>query len=160
MAEHLRGGCRCGAVRYTIDLPGPAGFYACHCRQCQRLLGTAFALNMPVLREAVTITGTVDRTDYASSPGRGNRLYTCPTCLSHVIYANSWRRGVLGVRVGTLDDLGGCEMLGHIWTSSRQPWLTIDDGRPQFEGQPSEEAWQALFGSRNAIFDRATPARG
>jgi hypothetical protein len=152
MAEQLRGGCRCGALRYHIDVSGPMGFYACHCHQCQRLLGSAFALNLPVLREAVTTQGDVARTDYASSPEHGNRLYTCPTCLSQVFYANSWRRGVLGVRAGSIDDLDRCEMLGHIWTGSRQTWVSIDDDRPRFEGQPSEEDWRALFGTRNAIF--------
>ena len=37
------GGCQCGAVRYEITGP-PAAVYACHCTECQRQSGSAFAM--------------------------------------------------------------------------------------------------------------------
>lgn len=37
------GGCQCGAIRYEISGP-PAAVYACHCTECQKQSGSAFAM--------------------------------------------------------------------------------------------------------------------
>jgi AraC-like DNA-binding protein len=39
----IRGGCRCGAVRYTLALDALPRTYACHCRDCQTWTGSAFS---------------------------------------------------------------------------------------------------------------------
>lgn len=36
------GGCLCGALRYRVTAE-PLTLYACHCTDCQRRTGTAFA---------------------------------------------------------------------------------------------------------------------
>jgi hypothetical protein len=43
------GGCACGAARYRLTA-APLIVHACHCRDCQRLTGGAFALNMGLPR--------------------------------------------------------------------------------------------------------------
>jgi hypothetical protein len=43
----LEGGCQCGAVRYRLE-GEPRGLAACHCRDCQRQSGSAFALSLDV----------------------------------------------------------------------------------------------------------------
>ena len=43
----LEGGCLCSGIRFRLTGKlGPAGF--CHCKQCQRASGSAFAANAPV----------------------------------------------------------------------------------------------------------------
>lgn len=149
----VQGQCRCGEVRYRSQDLGDIGYYACHCHECQRLLGTAFALNLPVRKEMINIDGAIDRRDYSSGPGRGNRLYMCPRCQSHLFYANSWRKGVLGIRAGSVSNLEECEMLCHIWTASKQPWLPIASGAKKFLGSPSEQEWREVYGRRNLLYD-------
>jgi hypothetical protein len=39
------GGCACGTTRYKLTA-APLIVHACHCRDCQRLSGGAFALNV------------------------------------------------------------------------------------------------------------------
>src|SRR5439155_7686682 len=46
------GGCACGAVRYRLTAE-PLIVHACHCRDCQRLSGGAFALNIWIERRFV-----------------------------------------------------------------------------------------------------------
>ena len=45
-AVHL-GGCLCGQIRYQLS--GPlADIQLCHCSQCRKAQGSAFAANIPV----------------------------------------------------------------------------------------------------------------
>lgn len=149
----IEGQCRCGYISYrSIDL-GRVGYYACHCGQCQKLLGTSYALNLPIRKNMLEITGKLESRDYQSSEERGNRFYFCPKCSSHVFYANSWRKGVLGVRAGTITNLNECEMLGHIWTSSKHDWVVIEADESTFSKSPTEDEWRALFEERNRLYD-------
>jgi hypothetical protein len=52
------GGCLCGAVRYSIDAePLPGRQLLCHCVDCQKHTGTAFASGMAFPSDAVVLTG-------------------------------------------------------------------------------------------------------
>lgn len=39
----IAGGCRCGAVRYTLAMDTLPRTYACHCHYCQTWSGSAFS---------------------------------------------------------------------------------------------------------------------
>jgi hypothetical protein len=54
----IKRGCLCGAVRYTAEAD-PTSASVCHCRDCQKFTGTAFATLVRVPKEAVTIEGTL-----------------------------------------------------------------------------------------------------
>ena len=56
----IKGGCLCGAVRYTAEAD-PTSATVCHCRDCQKFTGSAFAALVRVPKEAVTIEGTLKR---------------------------------------------------------------------------------------------------
>lgn len=45
MSAAYMGGCLCGAIRYRV-LSEPLTVHACHCTDCQRRAGSAFALSM------------------------------------------------------------------------------------------------------------------
>lgn len=49
------GGCMCGNIRYECRAQ-PIFMGNCHCRDCQRATGTAFAAAILVHGDAVTIT--------------------------------------------------------------------------------------------------------
>jgi len=42
---NLEGGCACKAIRYRIT-ESPLIVHACHCRDCQRLTGGPFVINI------------------------------------------------------------------------------------------------------------------
>src|SRR5678815_867212 len=44
MSKTVTGGCACGSIRYQL-LDKPMFVHCCHCDDCQRLTGSAFALN-------------------------------------------------------------------------------------------------------------------
>ena len=54
----ITGGCLCGAVRYTADAD-PSSVTVCHCLDCQKFTGSAFAALLRVSKDALIIEGTV-----------------------------------------------------------------------------------------------------
>jgi hypothetical protein len=42
--------------------------------------------------------------------------------------------------MGSLDDTSWLRPTAHLWTRSKQPWITLPDGDRQFETQPDDFA--------------------
>ena len=49
---NLEGGCSCAAVRYKLTAR-PLIVHACHCRDCQRITGSAFVINIWIEKQFV-----------------------------------------------------------------------------------------------------------
>jgi hypothetical protein len=99
----ITGGCLCGAVRYIAEA-NPASTIICHCRDCQKFGGSAFAALVPVSKEKVTINGRLKT--FSSPGGSGKPLlrHFCPECGSSVAEEPGIRPGLLVLTVGTFDD--------------------------------------------------------
>ena len=69
----IKGGCLCGAVRYTAEAD-PTSATVCHCRDCQKFTGSAFAALVRVTREALTIEGCEPRRKRMSLFHSGSRM--------------------------------------------------------------------------------------
>ena len=147
----LTGGCQCGAVRYAIAA-APSALYACHCTDCQKQSGGAFALSMVVPRAAIRITaGTPrewQRPGAATASGTPALCLLCGVCGARLYHLPSRNPAVAIVKPGTLDDTSWLRPVGHIWTKSAQPWLAIPPDEPNFSGQPPDyaalqAAWRA-----------------
>jgi hypothetical protein len=135
--EPLMGGCLCGGVRFRVTGKlGPAGY--CHCKQCQRASGSAFASNAPVRTSYFAITSGADLVrEYESSPGKYRAFCSC--CGSPVYSRRDDEPDVRRLRLGTIDGDPGRRPLGHVWVSSKAPWHAIHDSLPQFsDGLPPE----------------------
>lgn len=131
----ITGGCQCGATRYAVS-SAPLRVLACHCTDCQRQSGSAFALVMVVEEGAFTLTkGELRSFDGLSEAGRAKSGSFCPECGCRIYNQVAVRLGTLSIRAGTLDDTGGLEPEMHIWTRSSQPWVTIPEGTPCHETQ-------------------------
>ena len=49
---NLEGGCSCGAIRYKLT-NSPLIVHACHCRDCQRVTGSGFVINIWIEKKFV-----------------------------------------------------------------------------------------------------------
>ena len=145
------GGCLCGAIRYRVA-DEPLTLYACHCTDCQRRTGSAFALSMVVAKSALKLLHGEPR-GYAVtlSDGRQKRGKLCGECSTRLWGEPLKFPQVVVVQPGTLDDTRGLRPIGHIWTRSAQPWVPIPKDTLNFEGQPDDP--MVLI---NAWRDRAT----
>ncbi len=143
MADH-EGGCVCGEVRFKLT-DTPLIVHCCHCRWCQRETGSAFALNAMIeSNRIVTLNGHPEKVKIPSESGKGQKILRCPTCRialwSHYAGADE---ALSFVRVGTLDSPDQLPPDAHIFTSSRQSWLKVSDGKPEFlEFYRKRDVWR------------------
>ena len=134
MDESFEGGCQCGGTRYRMTRP-PMFVHACHCGECRRLTGSAFALNALVESDRIeTLAGAPEPAPVIGTSGKPQTILRCPRCRvalwSH--YPRLGRLG-LGLRVGTLDDPGAWQPDAVIFTESKMPWVALPEGIPTFE---------------------------
>lgn len=151
------GHCTCNHVRYRMT-GAPMFVHCCHCRWCQRETGSAFVLNAMIEADRVELLhGAVDVVVTPSNSGKGQKIARCPRC--HVAlwsnYAGSGER-IRFVRVGTLDDPDRLPPDVHIFTQSKQPWVTLPPGIPAFaEFYERDKLWpQAALARRQAALAR------
>ena len=124
------GSCLCGGVRFEID--GPlAGIQLCHCSQCRRAQGSAFAANLPVRAEDFRLVAGAPKA-YASSPGK-ERVF-CGACGSPVISRLTADPSQVRVRAGLLDAPVAARPVFHFLTDSKADWWTIEGDLPQYPG--------------------------
>jgi hypothetical protein len=110
----------------------PLFVHCCHCRWCQRETGTAFALNAMIEADRVVVLqGEPQIIETPSNSGRGQKITRCPTCWI-ALWSNYAGAGdaIRFVRVGTLDDPDRLPPDIHIFTSTKQPWVTLAPGTP------------------------------
>lgn len=128
MTDMTRGGCFCGAIRFSIASPE---LYACfcHCESCQRAAGAPVVAWATFRRDSVEVSEGEIRW-HESSPGvtRGH-CANCGTCIS---YENAKRSGEIDITLNTLHDPSAIEPRSHIWVEDKQPWLVIGDDLPQY----------------------------
>ncbi len=126
MDKVIEGGCLCGTVRYRAT-GEPINTRVCHCRFCQRALGAAFNARLLLPLAAVAIAGNVGRVNSSPDVVRG----FCRAC-GTTLFSERTAAGVIGLTCGSLDNPAEFRPTAHIWTSSKQPWLRLDDGLPQY----------------------------
>ncbi len=139
------GGCSCGYVRYQI-VSNPLIVHCCHCRYCQRQTGTAFALNALFdAKHVELLRGTVSEIEVPTSSGEGQTIARCPKC-EVALWSNYYMGGIKNmirfVRVGTLDKPDMLPPDVHIYTMSKQPWVSLPPTAVAFEElYDFEEIW-------------------
>ena len=128
----ITGSCLCGGIRFEVDGPLEP-IQVCHCGQCRKAQGTAFATNIPVPRAQFRLLqGEELLKRYSSSPGK-QRCF-CERCGSPIYSCNERTPGVVRVRAGTLDGDLDTRLQAHFFTAHKANWFEIGDGLPCYAG--------------------------
>jgi hypothetical protein len=141
----MEGGCACGNIRYRLT-GMPLVVNACHCTWCQRETGTVHALNAVYEFDRVEhLKAEPEIIDTPSASGKGQRIARCPVC-KVAVWSNYSGAGpaMRFVRVGTMDDPTQCPPDVHIFTTTKQPWVTLPPGAKVYaEFYDINEVWSA-----------------
>ncbi len=156
MADYpLEGGCFCGYTRYRLETP-PMFVHCCHCTDCQKQTGSAFAINALIEHDRVTLlSGEPEAIAMKTDSGHPHDIYRCPKCKSAVWSLYS-RRDVAFVRVSTLDTPSLLVPDVHIYTRSKLNWVVLPEGARAFEEYyDMEKEWPAeSLARRDALFGK------
>lgn len=138
MSAPYTGRCFCGAISYRVTAE-PLTLYACHCTECQRRTGSAFALSMWVRRaDLELLAGKPSRYTVTPEGGKTKVATYCANCTARLWGEPLAAPDLAIVQPGTLDQPIGLEPVAHIWTRSAQPWFIFAPDAVKFEVQPTD----------------------
>ncbi|MEL0324829.1 MAG: GFA family protein [Rhodospirillales bacterium] len=132
MSEYT-GGCLCGAVRYKV-VGEPVRVANCHCDDCRKVTGASFATNVFVKEEDLVIESGVTKS-YQHTSDSGNTMTKkfCPECGSQIFSNGTGSPGVVGVKVGSIDDATGIKPSITVYAARALPFSHIDEGTEIFQ---------------------------
>ena len=140
------GSCTCGAIRFTLK-SAPMFVHCCHCRDCQKQTGGAFAINALIERDRISFTAESRQPNAVSMPtesGRPHDVYRCPDCQTAIWSDYGRREVIVFVRVSTLDRAHEIEPDVHIFVRSKVPWLRLPEKARAFDiYYDMEQEWPA-----------------
>ncbi|CAI8911274.1 MULTISPECIES: GFA family protein [Pseudomonas] len=127
------GSCLCGAVSYHIDTQIKAVTH-CHCSQCRKAHGAAFATYGSVPASALSCSDPQSLLRVFKSSPMVSRSF-CSACGASLFWANAsgdypdW----ISVALGTLDTPFEPARQKHVHVQSKACWLVIGDSWPQHQ---------------------------
>ena len=129
----FEGGCACGEVRYRLKSE-PMFVHCCHCHDCQRQAGSAFAINALIETNRIELqSGHPQPYAMPTDSGRPHDVHRCPDC-GTAVWSDYGRRPALRfVRVATLDDPTALAPDVHIFVRSKLPWVELPKDVPAFD---------------------------
>lgn len=129
----IKGHCECKRVRFEVD--GEINdFSHCHCSQCRRLHGAAYATFAGVDRNDFRyLSGESDTSSYASSASH-LRVF-CGNCGSNIYVATDDEPEVMYLSMSTIEGDPLRPPGYHIFAGSKAPWHEIVDDLPRYEEQ-------------------------
>jgi hypothetical protein len=140
----FEGGCECGAVRYRMTTE-PIFVNCCHCRDCQKITGSAFAINAMIESDRLELLSGEDE---LLNEGQGSRCPRCNGLLwgAHRLFGDR----VKFLRVGTLDEAERIRPDAHFFIRSKHPWVTIPADVPAYDALPADRDPPAMSAETKA----------
>ena len=132
----INGHCECKRVQFEAE--GEINdFSHCHCSQCRRLHGAAYATFAGVSRDGFRyIAGESDIRSYASSDNH-DRIF-CGNCGSNIMVVLTEEPDSLYLSMSTIDGDPKLPTGYHIFVGSKASWHEINDDLDQYDTFPPE----------------------
>ncbi len=131
----ITGGCLCGKVRYSANVE-PVFTGVCHCRDCQKFSGSAFAVVVGVPKAALSVQGKLAGFSKPGDSGKPIERRFCPECGSSIADEAAALPNVVMISGGTLDDPSWVKPGMQIYCDSAQSWVQLGDGMQRFGKMP------------------------
>lgn len=131
------GSCLCKNISYhTIGQPFCTEY--CHCKTCQKSVGSVVVTWMDFKSEQVSWTNKQPQ-EYQSSQHvfRG----FCPQCGTSITFRDERHPEYITISIATLDNAELFKPTQHIFTESAVSWLDIDDDCQRYL-QKAQKTWR------------------
>jgi hypothetical protein len=135
--EHLaaEGRCLCGDVRYRVE-GERSGFIVCHCARCRKHTGSAFvSFTVFETGEFTWISGRDSLALYPTVHGEDGRSF-CRVCGTSMPGPSRGGSVLGGIMAGHILDMPPVDLIYHVYTASKCPWISIPKDAHQWETVP------------------------
>lgn len=117
--------CRCGQLCATVT-GDPVRVSVCHCLNCKKRSGSAFAVQARWPSAQVKIEGRSNTFVKIADSGNSATFHFCPECGSDVYYEIDGKfDDLVAIPLGAFDDpyFGSPEY--SVWEDRKHPWVEI-----------------------------------
>lgn len=126
----IKGHCECRSISFEAD-SAITDYSHCHCSQCRRMHGAAFATFAGVASDSFRyLTGKSDLAVYASSDN--HRRFFCSVCGSNIGVELTDYPDEFFVSMSAIEGDPDKPEGYHIYVGSKAPWYEINDGLKQY----------------------------
>ena len=115
--------CRCGQLT-AVATGTPVRISVCHCLDCQKRSGSAFAAQVRFPAAQVTVTGDA-RTYTATGDNGAAHFHFCPDCGATVTFDNDSVPNTIAIPLGAFDDPYAFTPTVSVWETRQHEWLEI-----------------------------------
>jgi len=117
--------CRCGQLCASVT-GDPVRVSVCHCLNCKKRSGSAFAVQARWPVEQVTIEGRSKSFKKVADSGNSATYHFCPECGSDVHYENHGKfDGLVAIPLGAFDDPYLLTPTFSVWEKRKHDWVDI-----------------------------------
>lgn len=116
--------CRCGQLR--VECHGePVRISVCHCLDCQRRSGSAFAAQARFPTEQVRFEGEAKEWVHLSDSGHLTHFHFCPVCGGTVWYQGGGLPDLIAIAIGGFADPDFPRPNFSVWEVRKHAWVEI-----------------------------------
>lgn len=116
--------CRCGQLRATAT-GEPVRVSVCHCLDCKKRSGSAFAVQARWPQEQVTVEGQSNNWRRSADSGLEVIYHFCPECGSTVHFTTEHMPGLVAIPAGAFDDPYSLTPGFSVWEERKCDWVEI-----------------------------------
>ena len=117
--------CRCGQLR-AIATGDPVRVSVCHCLNCKKRSGSAFAVQARWPEDQVTVDGKSKSWVIVADSGNPATFHFCPDCGSDVHYEIEGKfDGLIAIPLGAFDDPYFLSPAFSVWEGRKHEWVEI-----------------------------------
>jgi len=117
--------CRCGQLRATVA-GEPVRVSVCHCLNCKKRSGSAFAVQARWPSAQVEIEGRSRTFTKAGDSGNRATFHFCPDCGSDVHYEIDGKfDDLVAIPLGAFDDPWFASPAYSVWEQRKHVWVDV-----------------------------------
>jgi hypothetical protein len=117
--------CRCGQLRAAMS-GEPVRVSVCHCLNCKKRSGSAFAVQARWHRQDVEIEGESKSFVLVADSGNRGIFHFCPECGSDVYYEIDGKfDDLIAIPLGVLDDPYFVSPRFSVWEERKHEWVDV-----------------------------------
>jgi hypothetical protein len=125
--------CRCGQL--SIACTGePVRVSVCHCYDCQKRSGSAFAVQARFAGDAVTTSGAHNIYTHTLGSGNSADFHFCPICGSTLWYHAQPDRSLYAIPVGAFADKDFPMPQYTVYVDRKHDWVTLSEDIIEYRG--------------------------